>query len=125
MLTSRLFFNSTKASARSSLRQYSSTASSSAREKYFEELKHTQEHAKKATNTWRLISLYVAGPILIVTSYNAYRIAKDHEEHMKHHPYEFKPWPHLRIRNKAFPFGDGDHTLFHNPSINLDPPKDN
>jgi cytochrome c oxidase subunit 6a len=41
------------------------------------------------------------------------------EEHS--HEKEFVPWPHLRIRNKPFPWGDGDTTLFQSKA-NVGPP---
>ncbi|KXN70228.1 cytochrome c oxidase, subunit VIa [Conidiobolus coronatus NRRL 28638] len=104
-------------------RAYSSTVDAS-RKAYFEELNHSREHAAKATDLWRKISLYICVPILGLTTYNAYKLFTHHQEHLKEHPLEFKAWPHLRIRNKSFPWADSDHSLFHNPAINLDPPSE-
>ena len=44
------------------------------------------------------------------------------EEHSE--PREFFAWPHLRIRSKPFPWGDGDTSLFNNPHVNPGPEKD-
>ena len=35
------------------------------------------------------------------------------------HPEEFQAFDHLRIRRKAFPWGDGQHSLFHTDEANV------
>jgi len=80
----------------------------------FSEEKVAEEtHAKSTMTTWKRISLFVALPVVsYLTWKNVIAVESHHEER------EYFPWPHLRIRNKPFPWGDGDRTLFHNPLTN-------
>ncbi|XP_020795025.1 cytochrome c oxidase subunit 6A, mitochondrial-like [Boleophthalmus pectinirostris] len=61
--------------------------------------------------TWKILSFVVAFPGVIVCMVNAYLKAHEHEN-------EFVRYSHLRIRTKRFPWGDGNHSLFHNPHTN-------
>jgi len=68
---------------------------------------------------WARIFKYVCVPALVIAGINTYFVEKEHIAHWKR--YEFKPYEYMRIRNKPFPWGDGNHTLFHNPNVNALP----
>ncbi|XP_066498515.1 cytochrome c oxidase subunit 6A2, mitochondrial [Hoplias malabaricus] len=75
---------------------------------------HGQEGGAK---TWKMLSYMVALPGVGVCMVNAYlkMVAQSHE------PPEFVPYPHLRIRTKPWPWGDGNHSFFHNSHTNALP----
>eukprot|EP00731_Ephydatia_muelleri_P015255 Em0008g975a len=79
---------------------------------YTESAAREEAHAASTMLTWKRISLFVAVPVV---GYLAWKNLI-HGEHMEEK--EYFPWPHLRIRNKPFPWGDGDKSLFHNPHTN-------
>merc|ERR1719300_1283877 len=65
------------------------------------------------TKRWKMLSLLVALPGVAVCYINAFVVNGGHPEQP-----EFKEYSHLRMRNKRFPWGDGNHTLFHNAHLN-------
>jgi len=76
------------------------------------------KHAESTMKTWKVISALIAGPAILICAYNAWVKEKEHHSHPRP---DFAAYPHLRIRNKQFPWGDGNHSLFHNPHTNALP----
>lgn len=67
---------------------------------------------------WRRLSFFVGLPAIGLGMVNAYL---GHMEHEKEPRPEFVAYEHLRIRRRPFPWGDGNHSLFHNPVKNALP----
>ncbi|KAI9749823.1 MAG: Cytochrome c oxidase subunit 6A, mitochondrial [Lichina confinis] len=70
-----------------------------------------QAHAAKTAELWR--KLIVIPPSLILGGLNAWILWKEHWEHWETLPplEERVQYPWMNIRNKPFPWGDGDKTL--------------
>ncbi|XP_014274867.1 cytochrome c oxidase subunit 6A, mitochondrial [Halyomorpha halys] len=66
---------------------------------------------------WRNVSYFAGIPAVLLCMLNAYLA---HGSHGHDRP-EFKKYEHMRVRNKKFPWGDGNHSLFHNPHTNALP----
>ncbi|KAL0133533.1 hypothetical protein PUN28_000929 [Cardiocondyla obscurior] len=68
---------------------------------------------------WRTLSLYVALPLVVIMSAVTY-IRQREKAKEPREPY--LNLPYMCRRTKPFPWGDGNHTLFHNPLKNPVPP---
>ncbi|KAI6177977.1 Cytochrome c oxidase subunit [Aphelenchoides besseyi] len=80
---------------------------------YRKQMVHTLKSAEGTKNTWKKIFFVFAIPCLAMGMYAAWR---DHVEHGKQERPEYIAYPYLNVRNKPFPWGDGNHSLFHNKS---------
>jgi len=71
---------------------------------------------------WRAIMVFVAVPALAAAHFSAFRpYIWPVEGENPHARPDFVPYEYLRIRTKKFPWGDGNHSLFHNPHMNALP----
>ncbi|KAJ7989534.1 hypothetical protein DPEC_G00305540 [Dallia pectoralis] len=77
---------------------------------------HTGQDAG-SVKTWKILSYVVALPGVAVCMVNAYLKM----QHKSHENPEFVSYSHLRVRTKKWPWGDGNHSLFHNPHTNALP----
>lgn len=75
------------------------------------------EHAHTPNpDFWKKVFFFVSCPAIVLAGINTYLLEMEHYHH--YHRPEFVPYEHLRIRTRRFPWGDGNHSLFHNPSTN-------
>ena len=76
---------------------------------------HGPEHAK-TVNMWRNLFFAAAVPAILLVNKNVEFIEEHHPKRAEFHPYEY-----MRRRVKKFPWGDGNHSLFHNEYYNALP----
>merc|ERR1712226_387270 len=74
-------------------------------------------HPVEGWTKWRNLFFFIGVPALIASHFTAF-VFVDPEEHKRP---EFVPYEYMRIRTKKFPWGDGNHGLFHNPHTNALP----
>ncbi|XP_078045140.1 cytochrome c oxidase subunit 6A1, mitochondrial [Augochlora pura] len=66
-----------------------------------------------AIKLWRNLSFFVGAPCILLAMSNCYMNSL--HPHARSEHIEF---PYLKIIKKPFPWGDGKHSLFHNPRTN-------
>jgi len=82
---------------------------------------HTEQH-QGGLRLWKILSFTVAVPGVLVCYINAHQKETERrEEHPELIRPEFIHYDHLRRRTKRFPWGDGNHSLFHNHHTNALP----
>ena len=88
--------------------------------KFIRQYSHTgtPEEMERIANKWKNITFFVCFPTIIVCSIHVYLAEM---EHLSHPRPEFKKYDHMYFRLKPFPWGDGNHGLFHNPIYNALP----
>ena len=74
-------------------------------------------HSADGWKMWRNCFLFVGIPVIVLGHVNAFGMSDGSE----HEAPPFVPYDHLRIRTKKFPWGDGNHSLIHNPHVNALP----
>lgn len=78
----------------------------------------TEAELDATAEKWKKITLFICVPSIIACAIHCY-IAET--EHMSHPRPEFKKCDYMYIRTKPFPWGDGNHSLFHHPIYNALP----
>uniref|UniRef100_A0A0N5AQ00 Cytochrome c oxidase subunit n=1 Tax=Syphacia muris TaxID=451379 RepID=A0A0N5AQ00_9BILA len=82
-----------------------------------------RRNAAKADKYYRTVAIFVCFPAVICAAFIS--LTTHFEEQKKGRP-EYIPYEFRSIRNKAnffspFPWGDGNHVLFHNPKYDWVP----
>ena len=68
---------------------------------------------------WKKVFYFVACPALVISMINTYLAEIEHWKHYRRP--KFVPMEYMYIRTTKFPWGDGNHGLFHNPLVNALP----
>ncbi|CAG7835215.1 unnamed protein product [Allacma fusca] len=72
---------------------------------------------------WKGITYFVCLPTIVVLTVKTFMPDPNVNEECKthHERPKFVPYEYMRVRTKRFPWGDGNHSFFHNPKLNALP----
>lgn len=79
--------------------------------------KNPYRHFHVPSGNWKYV-YYASLPIILGLTIRIIYIEREEEEHIHEHRPEYVPVEYMRIQRSPFPWGDGKHTLFHNPKRN-------
>merc|ERR1712023_348847 len=94
-------------------RNMSTVSKNLAGKELLEAKKAEEAHANETFRLWKKISKFVAFPAILLCVYQAINLEMEHSSHPRA---DFVPFSHLRFRRAPFPWGDGNHSLFHSDS---------
>ncbi|KAK5641729.1 hypothetical protein RI129_010276 [Pyrocoelia pectoralis] len=76
-------------------------------------------HEEGSYKLWKKLTYFLAFPAIALCGINC--LLAHQKEKEEHHRPPFVKYDFLRIRTKRFPWGDGNHSFFHNPHTNALP----